>query len=122
MSTEPREFWICDLKSPHGLTVLDNYPASMQEIIVVHVIEHSAYRALEQKLAVAVEALEFYANPETYIETHNDIYLKIEPKHDEELIRHYRHKTKKDWVGTVKVGGKRARKALALINADKDAK
>ena len=38
-----------------------------------------------------------------------------EPKDDEEMIRHYRHKNK-DWIGTVVVGGKRAREVIKKYN------
>lgn len=73
------------------------------------------YEAIESKLAKAMEALEFYADPETYIECHNDCYLSVTPPNDEELIRHYQHKKRIGWTGSVKVGGRRARKALKEI-------
>lgn len=76
----------------------------------------SNLKALEQELAKAIKTLEFYGDPETYIETHNDLYIKIEPKNDEEVIRSYKHKKKIGWVGTVRVGGKLARQTLAEIS------
>ena len=59
--SKPREFWIWDNgEMPcHAFTEED-----MDETLplnkLVHVIEYSAYAALEEKLRVAVEALEFY--------------------------------------------------------------
>jgi len=88
----------------------------------IHVVEHAALAAkdveikqLQNELAEKDAVLAWYADPETYIETHNDCYLQIEPKDDEEMIRHYRHKNK-DWIGTVVVGGKRAREVIKKYN------
>lgn len=86
MSTKPREFWLEIFlqddsenmveancyhrkpkhwpKKPHGLQV--------------HVIEHSAYQDLEQKLALAVEALEQISNIEVEeYEGEPDEYLTL---------------------------------------------
>ena len=65
MSTEPRTWWI-DTDCTTGSIEDDNFKMDCGNVFesdpqredwdIVHVIEHSAYRALEQKLAVAVEA------------------------------------------------------------------
>lgn len=74
---------------------------------------------LEKENKILRECVEFYADPEVYIETHNDCYFKIEPKNDNEIIRHYEHKQKIGWIGTVKVGGKKAREALKQLKESK---
>lgn len=69
MSTEPREFYVNVTEHSWGYS--DDYWSRSQKEThdIVRVIEHSAYQALEQKLAVAVEALENIGAscPERYI-------------------------------------------------------
>ena len=73
---------------------------------------------LEDKLKIAVDALEFYGNHESWInrDIAGDIWHRAIPKQhgDSETIRHYEHPNT-DWVGTVVVGGKKAREALGKI-------
>jgi hypothetical protein len=78
------------------------------------------YKA-EQELASAKEQLkearsviEFYGNPESWIKRTGEAWNKSTPfeKGDSELIRHYKH-PKRDWTGTINVGGKRAREFLS---------
>jgi len=59
------------------------------------------------------EALEFYADPENYIERYKDHWVHSTPcqKGDREFIKQYKHPGT-EWIGTVGVGGKRAREAL----------
>jgi len=67
-------------------------------------------KILNEQLIEYRQVLEFYADPENYLKRNEDawVYRQLE---DEETIRSYKHPNT-DWTGTVKVGGRRARKAL----------
>lgn len=56
---------------------------------------------------------EFYADPENYIlrNIQEGEWTTIMPASDKEIIRNYKH-PETDWVGTINVCGKTARKAL----------
>lgn len=60
------------------------------------------------------DALCFYADPENYIDRKKDSWDKKYPENDSEMIRNYNHPNT-DWVGTIVVGGKKAREALSKI-------
>lgn len=86
----------------------------------IHVIEFGAYQKQSSQIAGLVEALEFYANPENWIERHTVTWHHIDPRNtsDGEQILNYHHPGT-DWVGTVYVGGKKAR---AVLEQFRDAK
>jgi len=69
---------------------------------------------LRKRVEVLQEALSFYGNPESWIIRDKHYWRKSSPKSqgDDELIKDYHHPNR-DWIGTVVVGGKRARQALA---------
>lgn len=69
---------------------------------------------LEQRLKICEEALGFYGSPESWIIRDKHAWRKSSPRShgDDENILDYHHPNR-DWVGTVAVGGKRARQALA---------
>ena len=73
------------------------------------------YNEQQDKLKIAIGALKFYGNHESWInrDIAGDIWHRASPKQhgDSETIRHYEHPNT-DWVGTVVVGGKKAREAL----------
>jgi hypothetical protein len=60
------------------------------------------------------EALEYYGDPENYIERFKDHWVHSSPcqKGDRVFIKNYKH-PETDWIGTVGVGGKRARETMA---------
>lgn len=62
MSTnqKPREFWI----ENHFDWVTHKMDADNNRDDTIHVIEYSAYKALEEKLAKAIKSLEFYGKRE----------------------------------------------------------
>lgn len=66
MSTKPREFYINVTEHSWGYS--KDYWSRWQRKShdIVHVIEHSAYKSLKKKLAVAVEALEKYAHADCH--------------------------------------------------------
>jgi hypothetical protein len=70
-------------------------------------------------IKVMREALEFYGSPESWIIRDKHAWRKSSPKShgDDEIILNYKHPNR-DWVGTVTVGGKKARSALASIQAE----
>lgn len=72
----------------------------------------------DKKLAIAKEALEYYGDPESWIERHKHSWDRSNPykKDDRELIKDYHHPNT-DWVGSVVVGGKRAREALKKLES-----
>lgn len=72
---------------------------------------------LREMLKVALGALEFYADPETWIKRDHNGWDQRQPKGDTEQIRGYKHPVEDNWIGTVSVGGKQARTALAQIRA-----
>lgn len=71
---------------------------------------------LKVKLEKAKEALRFYGDAEHWIKREPDSWNKVSPRehNDSEIIKNYAH-PKTDWVGSVVVGGKRARAALREI-------
>jgi uncharacterized protein YmfQ (DUF2313 family) len=73
----------------------------------------AAIQLCEQRERDLVEALEYYADPENYIlrNIQEGEWTTIMPVSDKEIIRNYKH-PETDWVGTINVCGKTARKAL----------
>lgn len=66
-----------------------------------------------KKLSEALEVIRFYGDPESWMRKDSQSWSSVSPKShgDKELIRDYHHPGK-DWVGTIEVGGKRARDFL----------
>jgi uncharacterized Zn finger protein (UPF0148 family) len=70
-------------------------------------------KELKQQNKKMREVLEFYANPEKWIKRNEESWRTSNPREfgDDEMIMKYKHPNT-DWVGTVRVGGKRARALL----------
>lgn len=68
---------------------------------------------LKKKLEKAEEVIRFYGDPEKWMIKTSDSWTKSNPSTygDSELIEDYSHPNK-DWVGSIVVGGKRARSYL----------
>lgn len=81
---------------------------------LIEVVPKSELTKLRKRVEVLEEALSFYGNPESWIIRDKHSWRKSSPKShgDEETILTYQHPNR-DWVGTVVVGGIRAREALA---------
>lgn len=62
MSPKPREFWVYLRSEGYSLAFTQDItrPSDIKAYESIRVIEHSAYQALEQKLAVAIVALAYY--------------------------------------------------------------
>lgn len=75
--------------------------------------QESELTKLRKRVEVLEEALSFYGNPESWIIRDKHAWRKSSPRShgDDENILDYHHPNR-DWVGTVAVGGKRAREAL----------
>lgn len=73
---------------------------------------------LEKENKELKECAEFYGNPENWITRRESSWDKTDPRRhgDSELILGYRHPNT-EWIGSVTVGGKRAREALAKMEA-----
>lgn len=69
--------------------------------------------SLKEKLEKAEEVIGFYGDPEKWMIKTSDYWTKSSPRNygDSELIEDYSHPNK-DWVGSIVVGGKRARAYL----------
>ena len=83
---------------------------------VVFICQRKEIEKLQEENKILREVLEFYADPEKWIFRREDTWSKVDPKWhgDGELIKKYKH-PKTDWIGSVEVGGKRAREALAKV-------
>lgn len=92
---------------------LEETKANAQEDLEIMQNQALEIGRLAKDLAIAREALEFYADPEKWINRKAQFWERTCPKSkgDEEMILGYKHPTT-DWSGTVVVGGKTARKAL----------
>lgn len=66
--------------------------------------------SIKKKLEKAEEVIQFYGDPEKWMIKTSDHWTKSNPRTygDSELIEDYSHPNK-DWVGSIVVGGKRAR-------------
>lgn len=75
--------------------------------------QESELTKLRARVALLEEALGFYGSPESWIIRDKDSWKKSSPRSygDDEIILNYQHPNR-DWVGTIDVGGKRARTAL----------
>ena len=69
--------------------------------------------SLKKKLEKAEEVIRFYGDPEKWMIKTSDHWTKSNPRTygDSELIEDYSHPNK-DWVGSIVVGGKKARAYL----------
>jgi hypothetical protein len=85
-----------------------------------------AYSAFETALDLmlplleqSLEANRFYADHEMWMIKNNKGWIPSSPKRhgDEELVRGYSHPGT-DWVGSIRVGGKTARQAIAQIESE----
>lgn len=65
----------------------------------------------------ALEVVRFYGDPESYIKRDRDSWTKKTPEPGE-MILGYRHPGR-EWVGTIVVGGKRAREFLRGLEQNK---
>lgn len=68
---------------------------------------------LEQKLSEAMEVIRYYSDPEIWMIKDKHSWRKSSPKShgDDQLITDYKHPNR-DWIGSVTVGGKKAREFL----------
>jgi len=75
---------------------------------------------LERDNKVLKEACEFYAEPESWMVKDKHSWRKSSPRShgDDEYIRSYHHERPVGLIGTVSVGGKRARQALSKIRSE----
>lgn len=89
------------------------------EMVILNEHLREKITELERKLGIARECLEFYGSPESWIIRDKHAWRKSSPKShgDDEIIFNYQHPNR-DWVGTVTVGGKKARQAIASIQAE----
>ena len=124
MSTKPRKFWLKCVKGTiaehdrivsdralgvdcysRNQVVMSNINLPMIDTETVHVIEYSAYQALEQKLAVAQEEIS------RFHWRFSDLYQNV--------FKHKGNVSPEYLVNEVTLLYLRISKALALINPDK---
>jgi len=126
----PREFWI-SRRAKEILfsevrvgtsTYAFNYEPNLGEICgkpgdIVHVIEASYAKELEAKLAVAVEALEFYANQNNWGMIHNE---PTEDGGEEDIGARidYDDVCRDEHDNNFMCAGEKARAVLAMIDSE----
>ena len=100
-----RDWQTCDLICDEHSVLVDRIKNLEQEL-----------QKTREQLEKAEKVIEFYGNPETYISRNISAGLisYVNLLEDREQIREYKHPDT-DWLGTVNVGGKRAREALAKV-------
>jgi|SRR5690554_492537 len=95
----------------------DNHSPIQPDGYCLHCGFHPEIEALKEANKVLREAVEFYGDPEMWMIKDKHSWRKSSPKShgDDEMIINYQH-PRRDWVGTIIVGGKLARKAIAKAN------
>lgn len=105
------ELLVRDNKSLEGS--IDTATKRHNETMIQNHAQSVLIESLKKMLEKAEEVVRFYGDPEKWMIKTSDSWTKSNPRTygDSELIENYKHPNK-DWIGSIVVGGKRARAYL----------